>query len=279
MKKCSALILLACAFVLLTAERVAASPVTWDFIATSCSNDPFGCDPSQHYPLVLATLTLDGPDSSGLAQYGGPNLGDPFAFDLVASRFPGLSMVSSAEPMGPLFGFPPTYWVTAFLLSWTETDGVLTSVRAAMDTILTGVIIGLTSAEVNTDDPLGGCGNDCQLTGYWVIAPEPGSLALLASAFGVWGVIGRRRVLHATRSNERYHSAPEASSSAPGGAGASMRHGRAPRLGFLPRRNCRRIELARHPDRAAWRMVPEHRQAAASERGSVVRLGLTILEN
>ena len=103
-------------------------------------------------------------------------------------------MVSSAEPMGPLFGFPPTYWVTAFLLSWTETDGVLTSVRAGMDTILTGVIIALTSAEVNTDDPLGGCGNDCQLTGYWVIAPEPGSLVLLASAFGVWGVIGRRRV-------------------------------------------------------------------------------------
>ena len=103
-------------------------------------------------------------------------------------------MVSSAEPMGPLFGFPPTYWVTAFLLSWTETDGVLTSVRAGMDTILTGVIIALTSAEVNTDDPLGGCGNDCQLTGYWVIAPEPGSSVLFASAFGVWGVIGRRRV-------------------------------------------------------------------------------------
>ena len=80
MKKCGALILLACAFAPLTPEPVGASPVTWDFIATSCSNDPFGCDPSQHYPLVLAALTLDGPASSGVAQYGGPNLGDPFAF-------------------------------------------------------------------------------------------------------------------------------------------------------------------------------------------------------
>ena len=40
MKKCSALIVLACVFALLTTERVAAAPVTWDFIATSCSNLP-----------------------------------------------------------------------------------------------------------------------------------------------------------------------------------------------------------------------------------------------
>ena len=30
----------ACAFALLTAERVAAAPVIWDFIATSCSEVP-----------------------------------------------------------------------------------------------------------------------------------------------------------------------------------------------------------------------------------------------
>ena len=117
MKKCSALVLLACAFALLTAERVAAAPVTWDFIATSCSAavafTPVGggCDPAQQYPLVVATLTLDGPDSSGNAGVqglGGPPAppspsGAPFAFDLVAAQTfggNGHSAVSTANPTG-----------------------------------------------------------------------------------------------------------------------------------------------------------------------------------
>jgi len=113
MKKCSALILLACAFALLTAERVAAAPVTWDFIATSCVGPAQtlgagGCEPSPQYPLVLATLTLSGPDSSGEASYGPfgqppRSSGDPFAFDLVAAQgFAAThSMVSTADPTGP----------------------------------------------------------------------------------------------------------------------------------------------------------------------------------
>jgi hypothetical protein len=74
MKKCSAFILLACVFGLLTTERVAAAPVTWDFVATSCTavipNPPFGCVATQHYPALVATLTLAGPDSSGSAFWG-----------------------------------------------------------------------------------------------------------------------------------------------------------------------------------------------------------------
>jgi hypothetical protein len=76
MKKRSPLILLACAFALLPAERVAADPVTWDFIATSCGGavanvrlGQYGCDSRQQYPFVLASLTLSGSDSSGSAAY------------------------------------------------------------------------------------------------------------------------------------------------------------------------------------------------------------------
>jgi hypothetical protein len=65
-------VVLACIFGLLTTERVAAAPVTWNFEATSCAIIypalPFGgCSPTQQYPALLATLTLDGPDSSGSA--------------------------------------------------------------------------------------------------------------------------------------------------------------------------------------------------------------------
>ena len=111
MKKCSALVLLACAFALLTAERVAAAPVTWDFIATSCSG------PAQ-YPQRRRLRTrrsttrwcsppspLTGPDSSGAASTGlFPTSGDPFAFDLVAAQGlgTGRSMVSTADPTGPI---------------------------------------------------------------------------------------------------------------------------------------------------------------------------------
>jgi hypothetical protein len=202
MKKCSALVLLACAFALLTAERVAASPVTWDFIATSCSEVPNAdsqCNPAQHYPLVLATLTLTGPDSSGQASTGlFPTSGDPFAFDLVAAQGlgTGRSMFSTADPTGPLVGFPPTPWVVDYAISWTETAGALTFIGVSMDTIQDSLErFGLTGGDVGSDNELAGCeASTCRINGYWVIAPEPGSLALLASAFGVWGVTRRRRV-------------------------------------------------------------------------------------
>src|SRR5438067_2398880 len=97
MQKCSAFIVVACAFALLTTERVAAAPLTWDFIATGCSsNQQFangllveGCDPRQTYPVVLATLALTGPDSSGSANFNGgagPAVytGDSFSLDFSA---------------------------------------------------------------------------------------------------------------------------------------------------------------------------------------------------
>jgi hypothetical protein len=199
--------LLACAFALLTAERVAAAPVNWDFIATSCSlvaDIPSDCNPAQQYPLVLATLSLTGPDSSGEASIGlFPTSGDPFAFDLVAAQGlgTGISMFSTADPTGPLVGFPPTPWVVDYAIAWTEVAGVLTSVSVSLDTIQDSLIgFGLTGGLVASDFNLAGCDfATCQLNGFWtdvslVTAPEPGSLALLASAFGVWGVIGRRRV-------------------------------------------------------------------------------------
>src|SRR5690349_17163835 len=193
MRKCSALILFACAFALLPAERVVAAPITWDFIATSCSDASVGplvgFDPTQKYPLVLATLTLSGPDSEGSAVYvpllGPPVLtGDPFVFDLVAAG-PGRPVFSSDHPFGTA--------VEDYDLQWTETVGVLTSISVSLDGNFDslGPRFGLTGGLVGSDRELAGCVNtQCEISGYWLNAslmtpPEPGSLALFASAFGV----------------------------------------------------------------------------------------------
>ena len=179
MKKRGALILLACAFALLTAERVAAGPVTWDFIATSCSEIPGAnsrCDPTQRYPLVLATLTLTGPDSSGSASSNGllPNAGDPFAFDLVAAQCAGCgnSHVSTADPTGPIISppgvVPPDYWVVSYDISWTEVAGQLTAVDIGFFTVHDTLFrFGLTGGEVASDGTLAGCGaSTCSSTGF-----------------------------------------------------------------------------------------------------------------
>jgi hypothetical protein len=179
MKKCSALVLLACAFALLTAERVAAAPVTWDFIATSCSGpaqtlSAGGCEPSPHYPLVLATLTLTGPDSSGAASTGlFPTSGDPFAFDLVAAQGlgTGRSMVSTADPTEPNIapsGAAPAYWVVSYAISWTEVAGQLTAVGIDFLTIQDELDIGLTGGRVGSDFQIAGCGDMtvCQINGF-----------------------------------------------------------------------------------------------------------------
>jgi hypothetical protein len=104
-------------------------------------------------------------------------------------------MVSTAEPRGPVAG-----WVVDYGISWTEVAGVLTAVDISIDTIQDSLEqFGLTGGNVASDFTLAGCDElrPCQINGYWtdvplVTAPEPGSLALLASAFGVWGLIGRR---------------------------------------------------------------------------------------
>ena len=131
-------------------------------------------------------------------------------------------MFSTADPTGPLVGFPPTPWVVDYAIAWTEVAGVLTSVGVSLDTIQDGLIrFGLTGGRVASDFNLAGCGFAmCQLNGFWtlVTAPEPGTLALLASAFGVWGVTGRRRVqrrvcsLWQARAKARSASGPKGSS-------------------------------------------------------------------
>jgi hypothetical protein len=218
MKKYSALILLPCAFALLAAERVGAAPVEWDFIATGCtpSEAYHHCLSGQHYPVTLATLTLPGPDSSGTAVFGGwgPGstyparyTGDGFILEWSDWRPLTPAFTQNNEPFGECEG-PPE--ICQFNLSWSEHAGQLDElhlyVNGEQDTFsawLGGVTVA--SDYIYRSGNFAGCdyASQCQISGFWVndalvTAPEPGALALLASAFGVWGLAGR----HANR-NER----------------------------------------------------------------------------
>jgi hypothetical protein len=218
MKKYSALILLPCAFALLTAERVGAAPVEWDFIATGCTSDG-GCVSGQHYSVTLATLTLPGLDSSGTATFNGGHgpatyTGDSFVLDFSADYQPlTSSFVQNPTPFGECW----FRQVCQFNISWSEVAGQLISplyVNAYNDTfggLGPAHTFGLTGIEVASDNVYRGAGGmfagcslfQCHISGFWVndalvTAPEPGALALLASAFGVWALAVR----HANR-NER----------------------------------------------------------------------------
>jgi hypothetical protein len=214
MKKYSALILLPCAFALLTAERVRAAPVEWDFIATDCTSYYGGCLAGQHYPVTLATLTLPGPDSSGTAVFEGilnarpaTYTGDSFVLEW--SDRPALTpaFVQNNEPYGECEHLGD---ICQFDLSWSEHAGQLDAPRLNVYGIEDSFLGRLGDATVASDyiyrsGNFAGCdyASQCQIFGFWVndalvTAPEPGALALLASAFGVWGLAGR----HANR-NER----------------------------------------------------------------------------
>jgi PEP-CTERM motif len=216
MKKYSALILLPCAFALLAAERVEAAPVEWDFIATGCTSFYGGCISGQHYPVTLATFTLPGPDSSGTAVFNGiasaspaTYTGDSFVLDFSSNYHPLTpAFTQNNEPFGECEHHGE---ICQFDLSWSEVAGQLTTLRLFVDAIndsLEGIGHGafdLSGGEVASDNiyfgaggAFAGCeGPPCQISGYWVndalvTAPEPGTLALLASAFGAWGLAGRR---------------------------------------------------------------------------------------
>ncbi len=169
-----------------------------------------GCDAKQQHPALLAVLTLPGPDSSGSARWDGdPRIppvytGDSFTFDFSA-RY---------QPLSP--SFPGDMecnggaTICNFDLSWAETAGRLDAVSLYMNGFTDTIDIGLSGGVIGTDDTFFGADNTfrgcitaaCQVTGYWVnasllTASEPGGLALLASAFGVRGLVRRRRELHA----------------------------------------------------------------------------------
>ena len=131
MNKCSALIWLACIFALLMAEHVVAAPVTWDFVANSCSTfSGTGCDPKQQYPALIATLTLTGPDSSGSAVWAGTGppayAGDDFSLDF-SSRYAPLTQTFAGNPT-PFGECEGPRQICEFDLSWSETAGVLDAV-------------------------------------------------------------------------------------------------------------------------------------------------------
>jgi hypothetical protein len=157
MNKCSAFILLACAFGLLTAERVEAAPVEWDFIATGCTpSSSFyggGCLSGQHYPVTLATLTLPGPDSSGTAVFGGWGPGSTYP-----ARYTGNSFVlewSNYRPLTPAFTQNPGPFgecesnpldICQFDLSWSEHAGQLDALHLyvnGFDDTFTGGLAGV----------------------------------------------------------------------------------------------------------------------------------------
>ena len=224
MNKCSALIWLACIFALLMAEHVVAAPVTWDFVANSCSTfSGTGCDPKQQYPALIATLTLTGPDSSGSAVWAGTGrpayAGDDFSLDF-SSRYAPLTQTFAGNPT-PFGECEGPRQICEFDLSWSETAGVLDAVDVLVNGFndslgevgAPGGTFGLRGGLIGTDDtyfgafgpglainPFSGCSlGVCNISGSWVnasllSAPEPGSLALLASAFGLWGLTGRRKV-------------------------------------------------------------------------------------
>jgi hypothetical protein len=211
MNKCSAFILPACVFALLTAERVAAAPVTWDFIATGCTYG--NCLSGQHYPVTLATLILPGPDSSGTAVFGGWGPGSVYpaqytgdSFVLEWSDRPALTpaFTQNNEPFGECEHLGE---MCQFDLSWSEHAGQLDALRLSVygieDSFLfpawPGSVVTVASDYIYRSGNFAGCdyASQCQISGFWVndalvTAPEPGSLALLAGAFGVWRLIGLR---------------------------------------------------------------------------------------
>jgi hypothetical protein len=181
-----------------------AAPVLWDFEATSCTvvyGASFGgCSTTQQYPAPLATLTLNGPDSSGTAVWEpedpfAPRLpvytGDGFAF-----AFAGLPTIDPAFT-GPSYGecIGP-HDICDFDMSWTETAGQLTAVNINVDGFTNSGDFQLTHALIGSDDNFPGFGcvaSGCEVTGYWTDAvPEPASWPVMNSS---WSSIRAKSVL------------------------------------------------------------------------------------
>lgn len=194
------------ALALLALTPSAHASIEWDFTPTAIVDCPFGNCVLTGSPVVA--LTLDGPDSSGSATYIGDNgppilTGDPFAFSvadrgLLFSASP--EHISTADPLGigsviqfeltipP--GIVPAAAVADYRISWTEVGGILDAVSISFDTVQDSISrLGLTGGRLASDFELGGC-SVCDMTGVWTDSssvPEPGTLALLLGALGVFG--------------------------------------------------------------------------------------------
>jgi hypothetical protein len=208
-----AVVLAVLAFVGIFSSPAHSAPVTWDFVATSCS--PFApassCDPKQAYPVVLATLTLPGPDSSGTAFFNsepGPPIvvpavytGDSFA----------LNFSSHYRVLTPAFTQNPTPFgecdgpgeLCQLDISWSESAGQLNALHIYVNTFSDTLTALLSSAKVASDNIYygadgkpAGClyGPPCQISGSWVDSPsaveEPGMLSLVL--MGLAWLIGLR---------------------------------------------------------------------------------------
>jgi hypothetical protein len=197
---------LACAVALLTLTLPAHATVEWDFTPTAIVDCSAPCALTGR---PVASLILDGPDSSGTAffnMYDPPTLtGDPFTFALADGIFTAREHISTAEPTGLGCEFcaggygssPLVPWaIVDYSLSWRETAGALDAVLITFNTEQDGVTrLTLTGGTLATDLILGGCAGVCDVTGVWSDAPspapEPGTLVLFAGALAAFGL--RRR--------------------------------------------------------------------------------------
>jgi hypothetical protein len=196
-------VLVACALITLSLPAHAA--IEWDFTPTAF----VACvEPCKLTGLPVASLILDGPDSTGNVSFDGFGT-PPQSCPAITStsrwrgeaHAAGEEHISSTEPTGlgcefcaGGYGNAPIPWaILDYSLSWREVAGELDAVLITFNTEQDGVQrLGLTGGTLATDYFLGGCSDVCDVTGVWTSdapspVPEPGTLALLGRVLAAFG--------------------------------------------------------------------------------------------